>query len=60
MIAQISEKIVTFVCIFRENRKKTRIDKRRKQEDTEVVTGKFLAFNPTLALTHEWGGNWCA
>jgi hypothetical protein len=27
-------------------------------EDTEVTSGKFLLSNPTLALTHAWGGNW--
>jgi hypothetical protein len=32
MIAQTNGKIVTFVCIFRENIKKTRTDKRRKRK----------------------------
>jgi hypothetical protein len=59
MIAQMSGKIVTFVCIFRENIKKTIIDKRRKKEKKENLRSKYRT-NPTLALTHTWGGNWRA
>ncbi|MCU0497261.1 MAG: hypothetical protein MUF87_07925 [Anaerolineae bacterium] len=55
----MSGKIVTFVCIFRENIKKTIIDKRRKKEKKENLRSKYRT-NPTLALTHTWGGNWRA
>jgi hypothetical protein len=46
IIAQMGEKVVTFVCIFREYSNKTKKKKKKTTEDTEVISEKFLASNP--------------
>jgi hypothetical protein len=56
MIAQMSGKVVTFVCIFREyikkkTKKKTTENTKEEHRERAVVSLQ----TPSLALPHAWG-----
>jgi hypothetical protein len=51
----VSPLIIGYFSEITERRENGKKERRKRTEKRAIVS---LIYNPTLALTHTWGGNW--